>query len=39
MEDYVKTIGCGGLAYIKVNEDLSFKSSLDKYLTDEIRKN
>src|SRR5574344_152180 len=38
MEDYVKTIGCGGLAYIKVNEDLSFKSSLDKYLTDEIRK-
>jgi aspartyl-tRNA synthetase len=38
MEDYVKSIGCGGLAYIKVNDDITFKSSLDKYLNDDIRK-
>ena len=38
MEEYVKTIG-GVLAYIKVNEDLTFKSSLDKFFTDEIREN
>ena len=36
MEEYVKTIG-GVLGYIKVNEDLTFKSSLDKFFTDEIR--
>ncbi len=36
MEEYVKSIG-GTLGYIKVNEDLSFKSSLDKFLNDEIR--
>ena len=39
MEEYVKDIGGAGLAYIKVNEDLTFKSSLDKFLTDEERKN
>ncbi len=38
MEEYVKTIG-GVLGYIKVNEDLTFKSSLDKFFTDEIREN
>ena len=37
MEDYMKEIGAAGLAYIKVNEDLTFKSSLDKFLTDEER--
>ena len=36
MEEYVKSIG-GVLGYIKVNEDLTFKSSLDKFFTDEIR--
>ena len=36
IEEYVKSIG-GTLGYIKVNEDLSFKSSLDKFLNDEIR--
>ncbi len=39
LEDYMKEIGAKGLAYIKVNEDLTFKSSLDKFLTDEERKN
>ena len=37
MEEYVKTIGGSGLAYIKVNEDNTFKSSLDKFLTNEER--
>ena len=37
MEEYVKSVGASGLGYIKVNEDLTFKSSLDKFLTDEIR--
>ena len=37
MEEYVKSIGGSGLAYIKVNEDKTFKSSLDKFLTDEER--
>ncbi len=37
MEDYAKEIGAAGLAYIKVNEDLTFKSSLDKFLSDEER--
>lgn len=38
MEEYVKTLG-GVLGYIKVNEDLTFKSSLDKFFTDKIREN
>ena len=38
MEEYVKSIGGSGLAYIKVNDDNTFKSSIDKFLTDEIRK-
>ncbi len=38
MEEYVKSIGGSGLSYIKVNEDKSFKSSIDKFLTDEVRK-
>ena len=37
MEEYVKSIG-GVLGYIKVNEDLTFKSSLDKFFDDKIRK-
>jgi len=39
MEEYIKSVGDSGLAYIKVNEDMTFKSSLDKFLTDEERKN
>ena len=38
MEEYVKSIGGSGLSYIKVNEDMTFKSSIDKFLDDEIRK-
>jgi len=36
MEEYVKSLG-GILGYIKVNEDLTFKSTLDKFMSDEIR--
>jgi len=36
MEEYVKTLG-GVLGYIRVNEDGTFKSSLDKFFDDEIR--
>ena len=38
MEEYVKSIGGSALAYIKVNDDMTFKSSLDKFLTEEERK-
>lgn len=36
MEDFVKNLG-GNLGYIKVIGNNTFKSSLDKFLTDEIR--
>lgn len=36
MEEYVKSLG-GVLGYIKVQDDLNFKSSLDKFLNDEVR--
>ena len=38
MEEYMKSVGAPALAYIKVGEDLSFKSSIDKFLDDDIRK-
>ena len=37
IEEYVKSVGASGLGYIKVNEDKTFKSSLNKFLTDDIR--
>ena len=37
LEEYIKELGGSGLAYIKVNEDMTFKSSIDKFLTDEER--
>ena len=36
MEEYVKSIG-GVLGYIKVNDDLTFKSTLDKFMSDDVR--
>ena len=38
MEEYMKSVGAVGLSYIKVNEDMTFKSSIDKFLDDELRK-
>lgn len=36
---YAKTIGMPGIGYITVNEDLSFKGPIDKFLTEDDRKN
>ena len=38
MEEYVKSLGGAGLSYIKVNENMTFKSSIDKFLDDKLRK-
>ena len=37
--DYAKKIGMPGIGYISVMEDMSFKGPIDKFLTDEDRKN
>jgi len=37
LEEYIKSLGGNGMSYIKVNDDLTFKSSIDKFLTDDIR--
>lgn len=37
MEEYIKSIGGAGLSYIKVQDDNTFKSSIDKFLDDELR--
>lgn len=36
--DYAKTLGMPGIGYITVNDDLSFKGPIDKFLTEEDRK-
>lgn len=37
IEEYIKEQGATGMSYIKINEDMTFKSSIDKFLTDDIR--
>ena len=37
VEEFIKGKGASGLATIKITEDVTFKSSLDKFMTDEIR--
>ena len=37
VEEFIKCKGASGLATIKITEDGTFKSSLDKFMTDEIR--
>lgn len=37
VEEFIKGKGVSGLATIKITEDGTFKSSLDKFMTDEIR--
>ena len=37
VEEFIKGKGASGLATIKITEDGAFKSSLDKFMTDEIR--
>jgi len=36
--DYAKSIGMPGIGYITVNDDLTFKGPIDKFLSDEERK-
>ncbi|MCI9063988.1 MAG: aspartate--tRNA ligase [Clostridia bacterium] len=38
MLDYAKSIGMGGLGYLEVQEDLSFKGPIDKFIPDELKK-
>ena len=38
MLEYAKSIGMGGLGYLEVLEDLSFKGPIDKFIPDEMKK-
>ncbi len=38
MLDYAMSIGMGGLGYLEVQEDLSFKGPIDKFIPDELKK-
>ena len=37
IEEYIKSVGASGMSYIKVGEDNTFTSSINKFLNDEIR--
>lgn len=37
IEEYIKKAGAVGLSYIKVGADMTFKSSIDKFLNEELR--
>ena len=38
MLDYAMSIGMGGLGYLEVQEDLSFKGPIDKFIPDDLKK-
>lgn len=38
MLDFAKSIGMGGLGYLEVQEDLSYKGPIDKFIPDEMKK-
>lgn len=38
MLEFAKSIGMGGLGYLEVQEDLSFKGPIDKFIPDEMKK-
>ena len=38
MLDFAKSIGMGGLGYLEVQEDLSFKGPIDKFIPQELKK-
>ena len=38
MLEYAKSIGTGGLGYLEVQEDLSFKGPIDKFIPEEMKK-
>lgn len=37
MLEYAMSIGMGGLGYLEVQEDLSFKGPIDKFIPDELK--
>ena len=37
IEEYIKSVGASGMSYIKVGENNTFTSSINKFLNDEIR--
>ena len=38
MLEYAKSMGMGGLGYLEVQEDLSFKGPIDKFIPEEMKK-
>ena len=38
MLDFAKSIGMGGLGYLEVQEDLTFKGPIDKFIPDDMKK-
>ena len=38
MLEFAKSIGMGGLGYLEVQEDLSFKGPIDKFIPDDLKK-
>ena len=38
MLEFAKSIGMGGLGYLEVQEDLSFKGPIDKFIPDDMKK-
>ena len=39
MLDYAKSIGMAGLGYLEVQEDMSFKGPIDKFIPDNLKQN
>jgi aspartyl-tRNA synthetase len=37
MEEFALSIGMGGLGYVEVQDDMSFKGPIDKFISDEVR--
>ena len=38
MLEFAKSIGMGGLGYLEVQEDLSYKGPIDKFIPDDLKK-
>jgi aspartyl-tRNA synthetase len=37
MEEFALSIGMGGLGYVEVQDDMSYKGPIDKFISDEVR--
>ena len=37
MLEFAKSIGMGGLGYLEVQEDLSYKGPIDKFIPDDLK--